>query len=104
MDSFVAAVPVDFSESGLPIEGIDTDKIFAMWYMGSFDAVISPAWSFEVQGTGLEVGTTVQILNASYSEQKWSDVGSATVDSDGVLRSDQNSGIANLTTVILLAQ
>ena len=103
-EEFVAAVSVDFSESGLPVEGIEHDRIFAMWYLGSFDASISPKWGFEVKDTGLEVGTTLQILNASYYDQKWEIVGSATVDDDGVLRTDDDSGIANLTTVILLSQ
>ncbi len=103
-ENFVAAVSVDPTESGLPVEGIDTENIVGMWYLGSFDAVIAPMWSFQVENTGLTEGTTVQILNASYDDHKWTDAGTATVDSEGILHSDVDSGVANLTTILLVAE
>ena len=102
-DNYVAAVPVDPATSGLPLVGIDSEKIVGMWYLGSFDATVAPKWSFQM-ATELPEGTTVQILNAAYHDRKWMDVGTATVDAEGILRSDINSGIARLTTVILLAE
>ena len=103
-ESFVAAVSVDPIESGLPLEGLEAENIVGMWYLGSFDAAVAPKWSFQVEDTGLAVGTTVQILNASYDDHKWIDAGTATVDSEGLLRSDEDSGVANLTTILLVSE
>ena len=103
-DDYIAAVDVDPMESGLPLFGIDTDKIVGMWYLGAFDAEISPMWSFEVYETGLPAGTTLKIMNASYSDRKWLDVGTATVADDGVLYTDADSGLSVLSTLILIEE
>ena len=64
-ESILEAVPVDPEEVGLPINNLNPDNIVGMWFLGSFDADISPSWSFQVKNTGLPVGTSVKILNSS---------------------------------------
>ena len=103
-ESILEAVPVDPEEVGLPINNLNPDNIVGMWFLGSFDADISPSWSFQVKNTGLPVGTSVKILNSSYSERKWLDVGSATVAEDGILYSDIDSGIEILSSLLLLKE
>ena len=100
----ISAVHVDPKEVGLPINGLNPDDIVGMWYLGSFQAEIYPSWSFQVKNIDLPVGTTVKILNSSYSDRKWLDVGSATVGEDGVLYSDANSGIEILSSILLLKE
>ena len=103
-DTVLEAVPVDPKEIGLPINDLNPDHIVGMWYLGSFDADISPSWSFQVKNTDLPAGTTVKILNSSYSDRKWLDVGTATVGEDGILYSDVNSGIEVLSSLLLLKE
>ena len=103
-EAILAAVPVDPEEVGLPINDLNPDQIVGMWYLGSFDADIYPSWSFQVKNTNLPVGTSVKILNSSYSEKKWLDVGSATVGEDGILYSDVHSGIEILSSLLLLKE
>jgi hypothetical protein len=103
-DGYVAAVDVDPEEAGLPLNDLNTEKIVGMWYLGSYDADIEPIWSFQVHDTGLAVGTKVKILNSSYYDRKWLDVGTATVGEDGVLYTDDDSGISILSTLILLKE
>lgn len=103
-EEYLSAVYIDPVESGLPINDLDVEKVVGMWYLGSFDASIDPKWSFQVKGTELPQGTRVKILNSSYADKKWLDVGSATVGTDGVLYSDVHSGIAILSTLILLKE
>jgi len=101
---YVSAVSVDPSESGLPIDELPKEQIIGMWYLGSFDAVISPEWSLQMIDTDLPVGTTVKILNGSYAERKWVDAGTATVRDDGILYSDENAGLSVLSTLILIEE
>ena len=103
-EEYVAAVPVDPMTSGLPLDGLDPERIVGMWYLGAFDAVVSPKWSFQVEGLGLPEGTTLRVLNGSYSEKKWVDDGTAIVDSNGVLHSGDDSGLSILSTLILLEE
>ena len=100
----LTSVSVDPFNSGLPLNGLDTGSIVGMWYLGTFDVFISPVWSFEVHDTGLPVGSTVKILSGSYSERKWVDEGTATVDEDGVLRTDLDSRISILSTLVLIEE
>ena len=103
-EEYVAAVPVNPQTSGLPLDGLDGEKIVGMWYLGAFDSLLSPKWDFQVKGLGLPEDTTVRILTGSYADKKWIDEGTATVASDGVLYSDLDSGISALTTLILLEE
>ncbi|MAA77826.1 MAG: hypothetical protein CL916_01090 [Deltaproteobacteria bacterium] len=103
-DDFISAVPVDPKEIGLPINGLNPDNIVGMWYLGSFDADVYPSWSFQVKNLDLPVGSTVKILNSSYTDRKWLDVGSATVGEDGILYSDADSGIEILSSILLLKE
>ena len=101
-DTFVATAWVDPSASGLPFDGI-TGEVIGMWYLGNFDFVVDPAWSFQVDSDlGLNVGDSVQVLLADTTEHEWRDAGTATVDSDGVLKSDTGGGISLLTTLLLV--
>ena len=83
---------------------IDPQSIVGMWYLGPYDGVISPLWDFEVHDTGLAVGTTLKILNGSYQDRKWLDGGTATVGEDGVLRTDLDSGISIMSTLVLVEE
>lgn len=100
----IFAVDVDPLSSGLPLKDLDLDKIVGMWYLGPYDSTVSPSWKFKVEGLDLPVGTTVNILNSSYSDRKWLDAGTATVGEDGVLHTDVNSGISILSTLVLVEQ
>ena len=98
----VQSVPVDPATSGLPLEGIAQENIVGMWFLGPFESSLSPAWSFTVTDSGLAVGETVQILNADYEEKQFQEMGTATVNADGLLVSDSESGIGQMTTLILV--
>ncbi len=98
----ISAVHVDPIESGLPLAGLDLDKVVGVWHLGSFDADIDPIWSFKLHETGLPEGTMLKIMNSSYSDRKWLDAGTATVDADGAAVTDFDSGISTLSTLIIL--
>ena len=75
-----------------------------MWYLGNFDSYADPAWSFSVDNLelGLSEGEQVEIYLADYEHQEWKSGGTATVDADGVLHTDADSGISILTTLVLV--
>ena len=98
----IASVAVDPFEAGLPLNGIEPEQIVGMWYLGTFDAVVSPLWTFEFHNAELPAGTTLKILTGSYSDRKWVDNGTATVGEDGVVRVDGDSGISILSTLLLI--
>ena len=101
---YLAAVEVAPESAGLPLDGIDSDKVLGIWYLGAFDAEISPKWTFELDNPGLPVGASVEILNGSYYDGEWLSTGTATVGDDGVLRVDLDSGISILSTLVLVEQ
>lgn len=101
---YIASVHVDPVESGLPLDGLDAEKVIGVWYLGSFDADIYPQWGFEVHGTDLPEGTKVDILNGSYADSEWLKTGIATVETDGVVGVDLDSGISILSTFVLVQQ
>ena len=101
---YLAAVEVYPETAGLPLDGIDTDKVLGIWYLGAFDAEVDPKWTFELENSDLPVGTTVEILNGSYYDGEWLKTGTATVETDGVLRVDMDSGISILSTLVLVEQ
>jgi hypothetical protein len=103
-DDYIASVHVDLASSGLPLEGLDSEKVVGVWYLGSFNADIYPLWTFEVHDTGLPEGTKVDILNGSYADSAWLETGTATVDADGTVRADLDSGISILSTLVLVEQ
>ena len=74
------------------------------WYLGSFGANVSPKWNFQVHDTGVPSRTTLRILNSSYHDGKWLEAGTATVADDGVVYTDVDSGIGNLSTLILIEE
>ena len=98
----VQSVPVDPATSGLPLEGIAQENIVGMWFLGPFESALSPAWSFTVSDSGLTEGDSVQILNADYEDKQFHEMGTATVNADGLLVSDSESGIGQMTTLILV--
>ena len=103
-DDYIAAVDVDPTTIGLPLQDVALDKVVGMWYLGSFGATISPKWTFQVHDTALPVGTQLRILNSSYHDGKWLEAGTATVGDDGVIYTDVDSGIGNLSTLILIEE
>jgi hypothetical protein len=101
---YLAAVEVAPESAGLPLDGIESDKVLGIWYLGAFDAEIDPMWSFELEDSTLPVGAKVEILNGSYYDGEWLRTGTATVEDDGVLRVDLDSGISILSTLVLVEQ
>jgi hypothetical protein len=99
----VHSVVMDPASAGLPLEGFSDRTIIGMWYFGPFNEVTGDnPWSFTVANLQLNVGDQIQIYNASYDDHDWIDVGTATVDEDGLLVSDENSGLVNLSVMLLV--
>ena len=106
-DSFseetVHSVSVDPTTSGLPLHEFSDRTIIGMWYLGPFNSSTGDSpWSFSVENTSLAPGDQVQIYNASYYDYAWLEGGTATVNEDGVLVSDTNSGISHLSVLLLV--
>ena len=127
----VYAVPVDHTSAGLPLPSeLDNKTILGMWYFGPFDESTGgtcsiaihtneddcladdgagntePTWTqnhwpISLESTGLSEGTQVNIYNTIYHDKTWEVTGTATVNSDGLLVSDTDSGIANLSVLLL---
>ena len=98
--TFLASVRVDPAESGLPLNSLPED-IVGMWQLGAFEAHVSPGWSFSVANTELAPGTQLRVFNASYDEVMWKEVGTATVDDNGVVQSDDGTGIEILSALVI---
>jgi len=98
----VQSVSVDPSSVGLPIEDIAIEDIVGMWYLGPYQAESNPKWSFSMTDTELETGSVVQIYSANYDAKRFQPMGTATVNDSGVLVSDSESGIGELTTLLLV--
>ena len=100
---YLATVAVDPNTSGLPIEGLEGTPV-AMWYLGNFDSHADPVWPFSVNNPDLNLteGTQLNIYGADYGNKEWKPSGTATVDAEGVIHTDTDSGISLLTTLILV--
>jgi hypothetical protein len=101
---YIAAVDVNPMTTGLPLSGIQRDKVVGIWYMGSFDTDVFPKWTFQLHDTDYPAGTKLRIVNSSYSDREWVYSGTATVAEDGVVHADLDSGISTLSTLILLEE
>ena len=99
---FLASVPTEPTSAGLPLEDAP-GEIVAMWYLGPALAKVG-TWPFEVAGLDLKSGEQLKVYNANYGEYRWEDVGTATVGKDGVLRTDDGSGLQHLSTLILVRE
>ena len=105
-ETYLSAVQLDPMTAGIPFDGIDSaDTIIALWYLGAFDFQIDPPWSFS--GTvdlGLPEGTSLSIRTASNDTKTWLEGGTATVGPNNALSSDADSGINQLTTLVLVLE
>jgi len=73
-----------------------------MWYLGTWNTTVDPAWSFRTtEDSGLEPGTELKIMAADYLGLQWIDGGTATVQGDGTIESNAGSGIPMLSTLVL---
>jgi len=101
MDPLTAGLPLDLTD-GLP-EDFEGGQVVALWYLGVWNTVVDPAWSFRTTSdSGLEPGTTLRILSGDYLGLSWVEGGTATVQGDGTIASDSGSGIHLLSTLVLV--
>lgn len=92
-------------ESGLPLDQFQDRTIIGLWYLGPFEthfAIPLPFTLNNEQTSNLELGTQVEIYNASYDNQEWSLAGTATISETGSLSSDVDSGISILSSLLLV--
>jgi hypothetical protein len=103
-ETYLSAVQLDPAATGIPFDGIDpADTIVGLWYLGAFDFQLDPPWGFS--GTvdlGLPEGASVRIRTASNDTKTWLEGGTATVGPNNALSSDADSGINQLTTMVLV--
>jgi hypothetical protein len=103
-EPYVAIKRMDPAAVGLPWDTLPGAPV-ALWYLGTFDVTVSPAWPFTVNDDlGLPVGTTLQIWSTSNEDKVWIQTGTATVQEGGLIRSDDGSGLTKLTTMVLVAE
>lgn len=98
--TFIASVKVDPTTSGLPLNSLPED-IVGLWQLGAFEAHISPSWSFQVENSELPPGTQLRVFNASYDDIMWKEVGTASVDDNGNIVSDEGTGIEILSALVI---
>lgn len=99
---YVASVRVQPDALGLRLEEVE-GTVLAAWHMGRVSVSLSPPWGFQLDDTlGLTEGDSVEIIASSYDLKEWTSGGTATVV-DGMLVSDDGSGIPILSTVLLVA-
>lgn len=98
--TFVASVQVDPATSGLPLDSLPED-IVGLWQLGAFEAHISPSWPFTIENSSIAPGTQLRVFNASYEEIMWKEVGTATVDDNGNIVSDDGTGIEILSALVI---
>ena len=97
----ISAVPVDPAQIGLPITEI-SGAVLGAWFLGPFDESTGDTpWSISMTGSGLNEGDQVQLYNSSYDDHAWLDAGTATVNADGLLESDEGAGIQYLSGLII---
>ncbi len=78
-------------------------ELFGLWYLGPFNASFDPPAPFEIsRSLGAEAGEQFRILVADYLGADWADGGTATVNEDGFIYSDEGSGVLYTTTVALV--
>ena len=83
-------------------DSIDGDVV-AMWYVGPFNGTFDPYASFSVTSDfGLAAGTQVSLLAASSLEAEWVDAGTATVQDNGTIANDADSGMPWTTTLVMV--
>jgi hypothetical protein len=98
---YFAAVSVDPASAGVPLDTLSGTPV-AMFHLGNYDGVLSPAWPFSVEGTfGLTEGQTVEIFAVDNATKTWASGGTATVTATGI-QSGNGSGIPFLTTLVLV--
>lgn len=98
---YVAAVRVEPEEIGLPLPEVQ-GTVRAAWFMGRASVSLSPAWGFTLEDDlGLPEGTELRVLAADVDRKVWVDGGPARV-SGGRILSDDDAGIAVLSTVLLV--
>ena len=98
--TFIASVKVDPTTSGLPLNSLPED-IVGLWQLGAFEAHISPSWSFQVENSELPTGYATAGFNASYDDIMWKEVGTASVDDNGNIVSDEGTGIEILSALVI---
>jgi hypothetical protein len=98
----LSGVTMDPATAGLPLE-LTGGQVFAMWYLGTWNSEVDPAWPFRTTAnSGLPPGTVFTILSADYLGLGWRDDGTATVQGDGTIASDPGSGVTMLSTMVLV--
>lgn len=93
------------SEANLPLAQFQDRNIIGLWYFGPFEEVTTAPWGFQLSNSAtssLELGSTVELYNASYEDRDWLYAGTATVGEGGVLLTDENSGLQILSTLVLV--
>jgi hypothetical protein len=105
-ETYLSAVKVDPGTSGIPFDGLDAgDTVVGMWYLGAYDFQVEPPWSFS--GTidlGVPEGTVLRIRTSSNDTKTWLEGGTATVGANQLLTSDLDSGVNQLTTLLLVLE
>lgn len=99
------SVNMDPEASGLPLDQFQDKAILGLWYLGPFETHYSIPLPFTLdndQTSTLEVGSQIEIYNASYDDQEWHYAGTATVSETGSISSDADSGISILSSFLLV--
>jgi len=102
-EPWVAAVGLDPSAAGLPMEGLEGEAL-GLWYVAPTDSHLATPWALEITNAwGLEPGAEAQAWVSDYSSQSWVSAGALHVSDDGsVLLSDDGGGLPVLGSVVLL--
>ena len=94
------AVTIDLESGGLPLEGIEKERILGAWYIGPFETHLSPAATITFSNANITNGTTYIVYNGDYENQSWLQTAEVTADEDGILTI--KSGLEILSTLLIL--
>lgn len=102
-DPWLAAVGLDPTSAGLPLEGLEGEPL-ALWYVAPTNSHPATPWALRVDNDfDLAPGETVQLWVSDYGTQSWKAEGVLTVVEDGsVLASAEGEGLSVLGSVVLM--
>ena len=94
----------DIGAAALPMGDVQ-GEVVGLWYLGTWDTAIDPAWSFTIDSLeGVEEGDTLKVMTGDYFGISWVDEGTATVGAGGAVTADAGTGISFLSTFVLIKE
>jgi len=102
-DVYFSSVSIPSNDFPLPLATLPVEgEHVRIWYLGAFDAHMSTPWPFRIEGLNDYIGDTLHFFNGNFDEKGWIDLGTATVDADGLVESPE--GLHQLSILVVVKE